>query len=417
MTRDHGRMALWNHENGRGFHFGIEAEYLLVESATYRPLWHRDLTFEELNAALETISLEDLPPLDGLDLEPPHTKLMPFAVEGYHLPAPEMSPTSTCCPRGSRSVRPSAPRLKHAWRASGLLHERMQDALGELGYRAVSMSHHPTADRFEGPQNKRRHDFWQWAMQAMVTYGPDVNVSLPADLNARLDFADLHAKVNYYAPADRSEPGLTVLPGQAVGDPRPRGQIDSNLPTQRDCAGDRATSRGGRPAGVQVLRDDHPAGRLPRLLSALAGAACSTRPEGPGQRPDADLRPRCRRPRRPRGPRPSPSEPRRSWTWARRAHGRGFDPRPLESFRHRLETGRLPADDLIELYERERSIPAVLRHLAVRSSGPDRGGGASRRGRRLRAKAGLHRYSKDLLTHQSENGRIECEDAARPDER
>jgi carboxylate-amine ligase len=63
------------------------------------------------------------------------------------------------------------------------------------------MSHHPTADRFEGPQNKRRHDFWQWAMQAMVTYGPDVNVSLPPELNERLDFADLHAKVNYYAPA------------------------------------------------------------------------------------------------------------------------------------------------------------------------------------------------------------------------
>ena len=63
------------------------------------------------------------------------------------------------------------------------------------------MSHHPTADRFEGPQNKRRHDFWQWAMQAMVTYGPDINVSLPTELNVRLDFADLHRKVNYYAPA------------------------------------------------------------------------------------------------------------------------------------------------------------------------------------------------------------------------
>ena len=34
-------------------------------------------------------------------------------------------------------------------------------------------------------------------------------------------------------------------------------------------------------------------------------------------------------------------------------------------FRRRLETGRLPADDLIDLYERERSIPAVLRHLAT----------------------------------------------------
>src|SRR5207237_5838367 len=34
---------------------------------------------------------------------------------------------------------------------------------------------------------------------------------------------------------------------------------------------------------------------------------------------------------------------------------RGFDPGPLKPFRQRLETGRLPADDLIDLYERERS--------------------------------------------------------------
>ena len=44
---------------------------------------------------------------------------------------------------------------------------------------------------------------------------------------------------------------------------------------------------------------------------------------------------------------------------------RGFHPGPLEAFRRRLETGRLPADDLIDLYEQERSIPAVLRHLAT----------------------------------------------------
>src|SRR4051794_35368252 len=92
MTRENGRMASWNRENGRGFHFGIEAEYLLVDSESFRPLWHHDLQFEELNAALETIPFEDMSPLDGLELEPPHTKLMPFVVEGYHLPSPEMSP-------------------------------------------------------------------------------------------------------------------------------------------------------------------------------------------------------------------------------------------------------------------------------------------------------------------------------------
>ena len=63
MTRENGRMASWNRENGRGFHFGIEAEYLLVDSESFRPLWHHDFEFEELNAALETIPFEDMPPL------------------------------------------------------------------------------------------------------------------------------------------------------------------------------------------------------------------------------------------------------------------------------------------------------------------------------------------------------------------
>jgi hypothetical protein len=54
---------------------------------------------------------------------------------------------------------------------------------------------------FEGPQNKRRYDHWQWAMKAMTTYGPDINVSVPLDLAERLDLHELHGKVNYYAPA------------------------------------------------------------------------------------------------------------------------------------------------------------------------------------------------------------------------
>jgi hypothetical protein len=41
----------------------------------------------------------------------------------------------------------------------------------------------------------------------------------------------------------------------------------------------------------------------------------------------------------------------------------GFDCRPLDHFRARLETGRIPADDVIYLFQREQSIPNVLRHL------------------------------------------------------
>jgi hypothetical protein len=364
-TGENGRMASWNRENGRGFHFGIEAEYLLVDSETFRPLWYQDLEFETLNAALETIPVGDLPPLDGLELEPPHTKLMPFVVEGYHLPAPEMSPRDLL-PKGIEIRTPVCPTIESCLECLRVLHERMQDALGELGYQAVSMSHHPTADRFEGPQNKRRHDFWQWAMQAMVTYGPDLNVSLPPELNERLDFADLHAKVNYYSPA------LTAL---SLASPfyldrlwKIRGRVGKSIRTYRRSVIAPAIELHPQEAGrleyktfettnrledfhaffllwLELLLDDGLKGRASEQtriydLGAVArdGLAAET------------IRDRA------------------AEVLARAPEvlsARGFHPGPLEPFRRRLETGRLPADDLIDLYERERSIPAMLRHLAT----------------------------------------------------
>src|SRR5262245_58126820 len=78
--------------SARQFGFGLETEYLLVDTDSFEPLWHQDLRFDVLNAALEAIDVADLPPLDGLELEAPHRKLMPYAVEGYHVPDPDMNP-------------------------------------------------------------------------------------------------------------------------------------------------------------------------------------------------------------------------------------------------------------------------------------------------------------------------------------
>jgi carboxylate-amine ligase len=356
-------VASWAHENGRGFHFGIEAEFLLVDAETFRPLWHHDLEFESLNAALETIPVLDLPPLDGLELEPPHRKLMPFVVEGYHLPSPELSPRDLL-PKGIEIRTPVCSSIETCLETLWVLHQRMQLALGEIGYRAVSLSHHPTAERFEGPQNKRRHDFWQWAMQAMVTYGPDVNVSLPPDLNERLDFADLHAKVNYYAPA------LTAL---SLASPfylgelwKIRGRVGKSIRTYRRSVIAPAIELHPDEAGrleyktfestnrledyhayfllwLELLLDDGLRGRASeqtRIYDLGAVARDGLMAESVGERA-AEVLERA---------------PGALSTW-------GFDSGPLAPLLYRLETGRLPADELINLYERELSIPLVLRHL------------------------------------------------------
>jgi carboxylate-amine ligase len=182
------------------FRFGIEAEFMLLDAETYRPLWHPDLRFATLNEILETILLDGLPPLDGLELEPPHRKLMPFAVEGYHIPAPDLSPIDLL-PKGIEIRTPVCRSIDECLRILVVLHDRLAAAVLTAGYRLASLSHHPIEYQFTGPQNKRRHDFWQWAMEVMVTYGPDINISLPRRLNDRLDPADLTAKVNYYGPA------------------------------------------------------------------------------------------------------------------------------------------------------------------------------------------------------------------------
>jgi len=351
-------------ENGRGFHFGLEAEYLLVDSGTFRPLWHRDVTFRELNAALESIRVEDLPSLDGLDLEPPHRKRMPFAVEGYHVPDPDLNPIDLL-PKGVEIRTPVCHSIESCLECFAVLHERLQVSLGELGYQAVALSHHPTEDQFEGPQNKRRHDYWQWAMQAMLTYGPDLNVSLPAYLQDGFDPSDLHAKVNYYAPA------LTAL---SLASPfhlgklwEIRGRVGKSIRTHRRSVIAPAIELHPEEAGrleyktfemtsrvddfhayfllwLALLLDDGLRGRASNQtriydLGAVArdGLSAETVRERAAEVLD-------------RAPEVLAAQ--------------GFDPEALLPFSLRLETGKLPADDLIALYEREQSLPAVLRHLA-----------------------------------------------------
>ena len=54
---------------------------MLADGETFGPLWHQDVTFAEFNAVLESIPFDDLSTLDGLELESPHHKLIPFVVK------------------------------------------------------------------------------------------------------------------------------------------------------------------------------------------------------------------------------------------------------------------------------------------------------------------------------------------------
>jgi carboxylate-amine ligase len=182
------------------FRFGIEAEYVLVDSQSFAPLWYQDLDFHRLNAILESVDVSGCPPLDGLKLDPPHRKRMPFAVEGYHLPQQDED-ARDILPKGVEIRTPVCGSLDECLRVFAELYSRMTGALAREGYAPVAISHHPVAVRFSGPQNKRQRDRWRWAMGAMTTYGPDMNVSLPRDLSARFCLADFEARLDHYAAA------------------------------------------------------------------------------------------------------------------------------------------------------------------------------------------------------------------------
>lgn len=354
------------------FRFGVEAEFLLVDAQTFRPLWHHDLKFAVLNEVLESIAVDDLPPLYGLELEPPHRKQMPYAVEGYHVPAPDMSPIDLL-PKGVEIRTPVCRSIEETLDTLKTLHTRLDAALAGHGYRTASLSHHPVEHHFEGPQNKRRYDFWQWAMEVMVTYGPDINVSLPADLNVRLDPTDLHAKVNFYGPAmaalSLASPllrgGLWTIRGQIGKSIRTyrRSVIAPAIELHPEESGRlefklfEATNRLSDYHGffllwLTVLLDGELGGRASNQTRIYDLGSIARR--GLSAESVAD---RCRR-------------------ILERADvvlpKFGFASEPLAEFRRRVTENRLPADDIINLFQQERTMAGVLRQRVGLQAGESR---------------------------------------------
>ena len=356
------------------FGFGLEAEFMLVDAGTFRPLWHHDLRFDELNETLESIPFDDLPSLEGLDLEPPHRKLMPFAVEGYHVPDPDMNPIDLL-PKGVEIRTPVCTSIGDCLKCLRTLHVRLHSTLIDRGYCMVSLSHHPIEYTFEGPQNKRRYDFWQWAMEVMVTYGPDINVSLPRELNDRLDFKDVHAKVNYYGPAmaalSLASPlyrgGLWTIRGQVGKSIRtyrrsviaPAIELHPNENGRLEFKLFEATNRLADYHAyfllwLTVLLDEGLKGRASnqtRIYDLAAVARFGMDAERVRERADEVLT-------------NAPAV----------LEKYGFDSSSLEDARRRVTTGQLPADEIIEQFRQQNSLADILRQRAELIDAPQETG-------------------------------------------
>ncbi len=182
-----------------GFGFGIETELLLVDRESFKPLWHRELKFEQLFSLIDSIDCSEISE-NGFNVKPLHTKPTPYLVEGYYLTDEELNPLSLL-PKGIEIRTPLSDNFLKSIGELKLLFERLRERALQDGYDLAVLSQHPTESVFEAPPNYKRHDYWQWALTATTTYGPDINISLPAELSAKIDLANLAVKLNYYMPS------------------------------------------------------------------------------------------------------------------------------------------------------------------------------------------------------------------------
>lgn len=349
----------------RGFRFGLESEYLLVDEATFRPLGYRELCFDELDSLLESISTDDLPSAGELQPTPPHRKVMPYYIEGYHVPDAETE-GSQLIPKGIEIRTPACDSIDQTLELLATLFERLQGALTQRGLQAVALSHHPLEDDFDGPQGKRPHDRWQWCLQAMLTYGPDINISLPADLAASLEPKDLFAKVNYYAPALAA---MSLASPVHRGRPwRINGRLGKSVRTYRRSLSGQALRMHPKQGGRLEFKSFEMSTRLADFraylllwLTLLLDRELKGRASSQSRVYDlgavaceglavAHVRERAAE--------VLESAERILPAW-------GFDPAPLKAFTRRVATRHVPADDILDLWQRESSLPDVLRHLAL----------------------------------------------------
>jgi len=350
-----------------GYRFGLEGEYLLAEASSFRPLWYDDLAFGRLNALLERIDFEPLLEgltLDGVELDAPHRKLMPYYVEGYGLPDADLTTNVDLLPKGIEVRTPVCPDLDTCLRVYENLYHGLQAALAQEGYRAVALAHHPTAWGFEGPQNHKRIDWWLWGQQAMTTYGPDLNVSLPDVRRGSFDWGRLQRRVNYYAPAL-----VAFSLASPVGRGRlweVRGRTGLSLRTYRRSLYGPAVAYHPKEQGrLEFKAFDMPADRRDFNPYFLLWLWLVLDEQAPGQADDQDR------------VYDLAAVARFGWESeevAARAEealdraGRllaavGADPEPLNWLRLRLERRWVPADPIIRQMAADPSVPGLLRFL------------------------------------------------------
>lgn len=186
----------------KDFKFGMETEYILTNELTHEVLWYEQTPFHQIVKIFDNISLDGIPSLEGLDSEPAHPQILPYVVEGFHL-KDDQQKAYDMHPKGVEIRSPVCQSIDECIDVQRKLFLRLKDSLSINNFGICILSHHPWATEYWGPRANRPEHFWKWALKAMTTYGPDINISWdsPAGLKLFNNKSDFEEKLNYYAPA------------------------------------------------------------------------------------------------------------------------------------------------------------------------------------------------------------------------
>jgi len=186
------------------FRFGLEVEYIIFQNNREKSaLWVDDLDFEQVYKIIKQIPFLDVCQMNGIDPEEAHDEISPFVIEGYHLKNEDGAPAKSMLVKGVEIRTPVCSSMDECLKIYETLLHRLKKAMAEHDFYLSALAHHPTATKFEADRMGRRHDFWNWAKVAMKTYGPDINISFPKNIENRIfnNLEQFHERVNYYAPA------------------------------------------------------------------------------------------------------------------------------------------------------------------------------------------------------------------------
>lgn len=348
----------------QGFGFSLEAELLLARAGSFEPLWYRDLQFDHLCGVLESISLEGLPAMEALPIKPPHRLALPYFVAGYELHDRD-SETVSLLPKGVGIRTGLSGSISDCLQSFDELEKRLQKALADVEYQAVALPYHPVEERFQvGPKEGRPYGEWMSAVQSMLSYDLSLNIQVPEPLLCELAPLDeIEARINHYMPA---------LVGLGLASPLHggklwvhEGQIGRGVRTYKQSGYESPMVTRPQSPGLFEFKAFEMNGRTrdyhAYLLLCLALLV------------DPDLKGRTTDARRALDmifvatgglDGNMQSRAQEVFDGAFRILPRlGLDPAPLEALTARLESGKVPADEIIASFRFSKSIPSVLKEI------------------------------------------------------